>query len=208
VTAWLTAALGVVGALLLAALGDLLSEEVRGWLDLVPRAILRLAATQLNPAQRDTIYRDEWLPELSYILRGAETRPITRLIIGIRYASGLLIAARRIAHGLNRTLIAERATKADGLYQANAEARIQAWLKAAPVMDRVELLAAVKALTDHDLKNVQCTTWVRNDIWLRYRDGRVISVRDLVNAAATYRHPSMATQTHDGTCRYCADPEP
>jgi hypothetical protein len=89
--------LGFVGVLLLAALGDLISEEVRGWLDLVPRGILRLAAGRLDPAQRDSIYQDEWLPELSYALRGAESRPITRLVLGMRYALGLLIAARRIS---------------------------------------------------------------------------------------------------------------
>jgi hypothetical protein len=80
-----------------AALGDLVSEEIRGWLDLAPRAILRLASTQLESSQRETIYRDEWLPELVYVLRGAESRPITRLIRGTSFALGLLIAARRIA---------------------------------------------------------------------------------------------------------------
>jgi hypothetical protein len=89
-------ALGLVGMFLFASLGDLVSEEVRGWLDLAPRAMLRLAAAQLAQEVRDTIYKDEWLPELAYVLRGAESRPITRVIRGTTFAVGLLIAARRI----------------------------------------------------------------------------------------------------------------
>ena len=50
--------------------------------DLAPRAILSLTATWLDPAQRETIYQDEGLPELFYALRGAESRPIKRLIRG------------------------------------------------------------------------------------------------------------------------------
>jgi hypothetical protein len=110
VTDWAWAGLSVIGAVLLAALGDLVSEEIRGWLDLVPRAILRVAATQLDPAQRETIYQDEWLPELCYALRGAESRPITRLILGTYYAAGILISARRVARRLNRSLPAAVST--------------------------------------------------------------------------------------------------
>lgn len=108
--AWALAGLTLAGVFLMAALGDLVSEEIRGWLDLVPRAILRLAATQLDAAQRETIYEDEWLPELTYALRGAEARPVTRLITGIRYATGILIAARRVARRLNRTAQPEKTT--------------------------------------------------------------------------------------------------
>ncbi|MGH3235485.1 MAG: DUF4287 domain-containing protein [Streptosporangiaceae bacterium] len=96
-TAWAWAALGTAGAFVMAALGDLISEEIRGWLDLAPRAILSLAATRLDPTQRETIYEGEWLPELCYALRGAESRPITRLIRGTTYATSLLIAAHRMA---------------------------------------------------------------------------------------------------------------
>lgn len=96
-TAWAWAALVGAASLITAALGDLVSEELRGWLELAPNAILRLAATLLDPTQRQTIYQDEWHPELCYILRGTESRPITRLIRGTTYATGLLISARRIA---------------------------------------------------------------------------------------------------------------
>src|SRR5207247_991824 len=90
-------ALGLIGMFLFGALGDLVSEEIRGWLDLVPRAILRLAAAQLEPELRESVYEGEWLPELIYILRGAESRPITRLIRGMRFALSLLFSARGIA---------------------------------------------------------------------------------------------------------------
>jgi hypothetical protein len=47
-TGWVWCALAFVGGLLLATLGDLARSEIAGWLDLVPHAILRLAAAQLN----------------------------------------------------------------------------------------------------------------------------------------------------------------
>jgi hypothetical protein len=100
VSAFLWAALGVIGGLGLAAIGDLVSEEIRGRLDHLPHAILRLAAWRLSPALRDDVYADEWMPELTYILRGDEARPITRLYHGIRFALGILVAARRIGRGL------------------------------------------------------------------------------------------------------------
>ena len=78
-SAFLWAALGVLGGLGMAAIGDLVSEEIRDRLDHLPHAILRLAALRLSPALRDDVYNDEWMPELTYILRGDEARPITRL---------------------------------------------------------------------------------------------------------------------------------
>jgi RNA polymerase sigma factor (sigma-70 family) len=101
-TAWAWAALCFIGAALISAVGDLVSEEIRGWLDLLPRCILRLAAARLDADQRSTVYKDEWLPELCHVLRGAESRPITRLIRGVTFAIGLLIAARRIAREISR----------------------------------------------------------------------------------------------------------
>lgn len=93
--------IAIVAALVMAAITNLVSEEARGWLDLLPRSILRLAAHRLNEAQRSTIYEDEWLPELAYILRGAESRPITRLIRGLTFALGLLATAKRISQRLH-----------------------------------------------------------------------------------------------------------
>lgn len=97
-TGCLLAALSILVGLAMTALGDMASEEIRDRLDHLPHVILRLAAHRLTPAQRSTIYHDEWVPELTYILKGAEARPIT----GTRYALGILANARRIARHLRR----------------------------------------------------------------------------------------------------------
>jgi hypothetical protein len=102
VTGYLLVVLGILGTFGMAAIGDMVSEEVRDRLDHLPHAILRLAARWLDPAQRFTVYEDEWLPELTYILKGNEARPVTRLVHGVRYALGILATARRIACRLRR----------------------------------------------------------------------------------------------------------
>lgn len=101
-TGMLFALLGILGALGMTILSDMVSEEARDRLDHLPHAILRLAARRLTPGQHVTVYEEEWLPELTYILKGAEARPITRLITGTRYALGILIGAPRIARHLHR----------------------------------------------------------------------------------------------------------
>jgi hypothetical protein len=98
----LWAALGVLGGFGLAAIGDMVSEEIRDRLDHLPHAILRLAARRLDSDERAAIYDDEWLPELTYILKGDESRPVTRLYHGIRFALGILAAVRRITAELSR----------------------------------------------------------------------------------------------------------
>jgi Bacterial PH domain len=84
-----------MGALLLAAFSDLVSEELRGWLDLAPRGVLRIAAIQLTRSQRKTVYQEVWIPDLAYVLRGKESRPVTRLIRGMAFAISLLFSVRR-----------------------------------------------------------------------------------------------------------------
>jgi hypothetical protein len=103
VTGYVLASLVFFGGILIAVLGELVNEEIRGWLDYLPQVVLRLAARRLDPVGRITIYEDEWLPELICILRGAEARPISRLIIGIKYSAWFLIKAKRIARHLHRT---------------------------------------------------------------------------------------------------------
>jgi transcriptional regulator with XRE-family HTH domain len=92
--------LGALGTLGLAAVGDLISEEFRDRLEYLPHAILRLAAHRLDPSKRVTVYVDEWIPELTYILKGDEARPVTRLYHGMRFAFGILVAVRRIDRDL------------------------------------------------------------------------------------------------------------
>lgn len=93
-----TAACVVV--MLVRARSDLVSEEIRGWLEIVPGAILRMAAMQLDLGQRLAIYREEWLPTSCFIARKAEGRPITRLLMGTKYSLGMLRSARREARDL------------------------------------------------------------------------------------------------------------
>ena len=100
----LAAVLGFFAAVVLGIFRDLVSQELKGRLDLLPHFILLLAATQLNETQYDSIYKEEWLPELEFILKEAEGLPITRCITGTKYSLGLLISARRIARQLNREL--------------------------------------------------------------------------------------------------------
>jgi hypothetical protein len=121
-TGFFWAVLIIIGGFAVTAAGDMVSEEVRDRLDRLPRAILHLAAWRLDPADREDTYNDEWLPELIEILTGDEARPITRLLVGTRFALGILATARRIARGLSQpapeqaaTAIGEPATAAISL---------------------------------------------------------------------------------------------
>src|SRR6266545_6162842 len=80
--------LGLFGALVGAAFGDLFSEEVRARLGRVPAGIIRLAGRRL-PADVQQAWTGEWLDELEYILRGAEAMPVTRLVRGTSFAISL-----------------------------------------------------------------------------------------------------------------------
>jgi hypothetical protein len=103
-------ALVAVGVCLVAlvgtAIGDLLSEEMRGRLDEIPHRLLRLAARRLPATIREETLR-EWYGELHEILRGAQARPVTRLIRGTRYATGLF----RVAPSIGRITIGQTARR-------------------------------------------------------------------------------------------------
>ena len=92
-TSYLLAALGVTVLTIIAAIGKLIDEEVRGWLELLPYLILRFAAAmRLDPIRQVLIYEDEWLPELSYIMKRSSTRPISRILVGVHFALSLLFS--------------------------------------------------------------------------------------------------------------------
>jgi len=97
--------LGLVVAVLLAAVGELVSDEIRARLDRIPQGLLRMASKRLPPEQHRTIYAEAWLPELHHILQGDEATPITRLIHGIRFAASLWLSAPKVG----RELSADRA---------------------------------------------------------------------------------------------------
>jgi hypothetical protein len=92
--------LGLVVAVLIAAVGELVSDEIRARLDRIPLALLAAAARRLPPEQRAELYEQAWLPELQYVLRGDEAMPITRVIHGIRYAFRLWVSASKISREL------------------------------------------------------------------------------------------------------------
>jgi hypothetical protein len=91
------AAFIVIGTVVLVpVVVGLISKEVEGWLDLAPIGLLRLARRRLPADQRDVLY-EEWAAELHEALHGTESRPLTRLWLGIRYSAGLLRAAPKVA---------------------------------------------------------------------------------------------------------------
>ena len=93
---------GVLAGVFLTLLAGLVNDEIRGWLNVIPRALLRLAARRLDSSQRVTIYEEEWLPELEYKLRDAGSRPITRLLIGIWFSADMIRGSSRVARLLQR----------------------------------------------------------------------------------------------------------
>lgn len=68
---------------------DMVRERTLGGLDLIPLAILGLAAARVDHARRPD-YKEEWLAELNSFMRSAEGMPITRLARGMTLAIGLL----------------------------------------------------------------------------------------------------------------------
>jgi hypothetical protein len=88
--------IGLLAAIVGLVVGDLVSEEVRGWLDRLPTGVLTLAARRVPPDRR-AIHLATWAGELHEILKGAEARPILRLWRGTRFAAGLLRTARSSA---------------------------------------------------------------------------------------------------------------
>jgi hypothetical protein len=57
------------------------------------------------------VYDDEWMPELTCILKGDEARPITRLYHGTRFAPGILVSARRIGHNLPQSDVGDTGSR-------------------------------------------------------------------------------------------------
>lgn len=95
-------AVGCLIGLGVGILADLVSEEVRGRLDRLPHRLIRLAGRRLDPEIREDVV-GEWIAELQTILdiHRATLLPITRLIIGTRYALGLLRAGAAINRDLS-----------------------------------------------------------------------------------------------------------
>lgn len=93
---------GIIGfliVLVVTTVGDLVSEELRGRLDRMPYAVLRVAIRRL-PAELRQSVGNEWLAELHHILHHAKGLPLTRLVSAVPFALGLLRTARRIGREL------------------------------------------------------------------------------------------------------------
>ncbi|UJW28617.1 tetratricopeptide repeat protein [Saccharothrix sp. AJ9571] len=90
-------AITVAGTLLALIGADLLSEEIRTRIQQLPLWLLRRAARSLPP-ELNSVYEDEWRPELMSTLQNDRWGPITRLARGTAFAWSLY--ARRSAAGI------------------------------------------------------------------------------------------------------------
>ena len=75
--------------------GDMLSEEFRERVDNFPEWLIRCAGRRLSEDVRVPV-RDEWLAELDAILDQVKGLPLTRLVVGTRFAFGVLRAAGEV----------------------------------------------------------------------------------------------------------------
>ena len=97
--AWLIlVAIGLASFIRVAA-SEIIQEEAKTRLAHLPATLIRLAVTRLPKEARDDTAA-EWLAELDSVLRDTDGLPLTRLLVGTRYAMGLLWAAGGIAREL------------------------------------------------------------------------------------------------------------
>ncbi|WP_017625572.1 hypothetical protein [Nocardiopsis chromatogenes] len=101
-----------LGGVALGVLSDLLGEEVRGRLDRVPEALLRLAAQRVPEHGREDMHR-EWSGELHQYLHGDDAVPITRLLKGVRFAISTIRGAARTGAALLASTPESRGKAAD-----------------------------------------------------------------------------------------------
>jgi hypothetical protein len=94
--AWMAGAVLALGA---AAVSGVVSDEFRARLDRIPYGLLRVAIGRLPQEVRADV-GEEWRAELDHILHRAEAFPLTRLLLGTRFALGLLRAAPSVGKNL------------------------------------------------------------------------------------------------------------
>lgn len=93
----LLAVAAVMGVLTMTGLRAMADAEVQERLDRLPFAVLRLARRRVPAELRITLYDREWRPELESIRDRFKATPITWLIVGTKFALGLLLHARQIS---------------------------------------------------------------------------------------------------------------
>jgi putative nucleotidyltransferase with HDIG domain len=102
VSSWWGAGAAVFGVVASGVVANLLNDEIRARLDLLPRALIHLACHRLPRGARDEL-REEWLAELDAIVNRTASLPVTRLLTGIRYAASLLLrGAPAVARELSK----------------------------------------------------------------------------------------------------------
>jgi hypothetical protein len=82
-----------------AVMSVMIREEMQTRLGRLPFVLIRLASARVPRDLRDDLAA-EWKAELEFVLTGTDGLPLTRLVRGIRYATGLLLSAREITNGL------------------------------------------------------------------------------------------------------------
>jgi hypothetical protein len=133
---WVWATLGGIVAVTTGKVaGDLVSKEIEGRLDRIPQVLLRLARRRLPPELRVPLHDEWWLPDLQERLRRNDSRPLTRLFTGVRFAIGLALTAPRTARAAapatrrHPVLRAWRAPAATALCAAVISVRYARFLK-------------------------------------------------------------------------------
>jgi hypothetical protein len=85
----------IIAALVIAAVANMVSEEVRTRLEKLPRTLIWLAALWLPRDQRPS-RRVEWLGELDVTMLERDGLPVTRLLAGTEFALGLFFRAEAV----------------------------------------------------------------------------------------------------------------
>ncbi|MFB6396190.1 hypothetical protein [Polymorphospora lycopeni] len=98
----LVAVISCLAIIIATTASGLIVKELEGWFDIIPNLLLKVARRRLPSHLRVELY-EEWSAELHIALHAASTRPISRLFLGVRYATGLLWAARRVGRELSAT---------------------------------------------------------------------------------------------------------
>lgn len=111
--------LGLLSGLVVAVAMSLLGDEVKGWIGRVPYAILWVASRRVPPSHRAVLH-GEWVADLAGALQDRSERPITRLLVGTRFAIGLVSGGRQVAIELGP--VRANGNTTDQLTPANTDA--------------------------------------------------------------------------------------
>lgn len=89
----------IMGAIVAGVTGvvtGLAQDELKGWIGRLPFWLLRIATKRVPEDIRDSL-REDWEAELHHLLRDKTDRPITRLVVGLRFSLGLVSGGAKAA---------------------------------------------------------------------------------------------------------------